>query len=219
MLEIWWIRHGETSWNRDTRIQGTSDVALNDLGRAQSGALASRLDPASFDHVFSSDLVRAAETARLALPGGAEPTLDARVQELAYGALEGRRWDDELPSELAAGVAAWRADPFAHRVPGGESYDDLSRRVAAFVADLPRSGRVAVFSHGGTIRSALYAVTGRPRDATWRIDIANTSLTRIRYDRRGATMVTVNDHAHLERTLVTPEAARDDARSAGVPAA
>jgi broad specificity phosphatase PhoE len=198
MLEIWWIRHGETDWNRAERIQGASDVALNELGRAQARALAPRLEDVGFDAVYASDLVRASETARLALPGS-EPTLDARVRELAYGVLEGTSWRDPVPPELEESVRAWRADPYGQRPPGGESYADLAARVGDFVADLPRSGKVAVFSHGGTIRSALYTVTGRPSGGAWRIAIANTSITRLRFDRRGVTVVVMNDHAHLDR--------------------
>ncbi len=205
MLEIWWIRHGETDWNRAGRIQGASDVPLNELGRAQARALAPRLEDAGFDAVYASNLVRASETARLALPG-TELTLDARVRELAYGVLEGTSWRDPVPPELEEAVRAWRANPHDVRPPGGESYADLGARVEAFVADLPRSGKIAVFSHGGTIRSALYAVTGRPSDGAWRIAITNTSLTRIQFDRRGATVMVMNDHAHLDRVLIDPQA-------------
>ncbi|MBA2667309.1 MAG: histidine phosphatase family protein [Trueperaceae bacterium] len=198
MQEIWWIRHGETDWNLNGRVQGTSDIPLNATGRAQAAALAERFDgTAEFDGVYASDLERAAETARLALPDvGA--VLDARLQELDYGHLEGHRWADPMPAELVDPVRAWQADPFEGRVPGGESYGDLTDRVAAFLAELPTAGRFALFSHGGTIRSALYAVIGRPR-GEWRIAVENTSITRVRFDRRGATLVTLNDHGHLDR--------------------
>jgi broad specificity phosphatase PhoE len=200
MLEIWWIRHGETAWNRDGRIQGASDVPLDELGRAQAKALARRLDAAAFDAVYASDLLRAIETATIALPGR-EPTLDPRLREFAYGVLEGRRWDEVLPPEVEEGVRAWRADPRRQRVQGGESYGDLMARVQSFVADLPAAGRVAVFSHGGTIRAALYAVTGPPVEGGWRVEIANTSITRLRFVGRRATLVVVNDHGHLDGRL------------------
>jgi broad specificity phosphatase PhoE len=57
---------------------------------------------------------------------------------------------------------------------------------------------VAAFSHGGTIRSALYGVTGLPAQQAWRVEIDNTSVTRLRFDDRGATLLSVNDRAHLE---------------------
>jgi 2,3-bisphosphoglycerate-dependent phosphoglycerate mutase len=195
MREVWFIRHGETDWNSDNRIQGASDVPLNHTGRAQARALAPRLGHEAFDAIYASDLVRASDTARTAVPD-ATVTLDSRLRELAYGVLEGQSWD-RLDDGLRETVRHWQGDPYTRRVPGGESFADLSARVAAFVADLPDRGRFAVFSHGGTIRSAVYGVLGRPSDGRWRLALANTGITRLRFDARGVTVVTLNDHAHL----------------------
>ncbi len=195
MLELWLIRHGETDWNYDGRIQGSADVPLNGIGVRQAERLAARLLDVRFDLVYSSDLVRARLTAETALPG-IELRFDARLRELCYGVFEGKTWEG-MNAEEAAQARHWSEDRYGRRIPGGESYGDLMDRVAAFRADLPASGRVAVFSHGGTIRSALYGVLGRPQANTWRVDIDNTSITRLRFSERGATLVTVNDHAHL----------------------
>jgi broad specificity phosphatase PhoE len=195
VLELWLIRHGETDWNHDGRIQGASDVPLNAVGVRQAERLAARLRDVRFDAVYSSDLVRARLTAKTALPE-TELRLDARLRELSYGVFEGKTWDG-MNAEEAALARHWSEDRHRRRIPGGESYGDLMERVAAFRADLPASGRVAAFSHGGTIRSALYGVLGRPEGRTWRVDIDNTSITRLRFTERGATLVTVNDHAHL----------------------
>lgn len=195
MLELWLIRHGETDWNVDGRIQGSSDVALNATGRQQAARLSGRLLGTSFDAVYTSDLDRARATAATALPG-AELRLEPRLRELSYGVFEGKTWDG-MSAEEAEMARHWSADRFTRRIPGGESYGDLMRRVSAFRADLPESGRVAAFSHGGTIRSALFGVMGRPAPGTWRLDVDNTSITRLRIDDRGVTLVTVNDHAHL----------------------
>lgn len=193
------IRHGETDWNRDERIQGTSDVPLNAAGVAQARALRARLAPRVFDAVYASDLQRARATAETALPG-AEVRLDPRLRELAYGVLEGHRWE-QLDDEQAAQVRHWREDPFERRVEGGESYGDLTARVQEFLDELPDEGSFAVFSHGGAIVSALYGIIGRPADGSWRIVLANTSITRLRYDARGVTLHSLNDHAHLDDGL------------------
>ncbi len=202
--EIWWIRHGETEWNASGRIQGVSDVPLSDAGRAQARALRERLREVRFDGAYASDLQRAHETATLALPEVA-PVPDRRLRELAYGLLEGARWSALTP-EQAEAARVWREDPGRRRLPPGdhhaESYTDLSERVQAFVRDLPSSGRFAAFAHGGTIRSALYATVGDPA-GTWRVAIDNTSVTRVRFDARGVTLVTINDHAHLS-AIATP---------------
>jgi 2,3-bisphosphoglycerate-dependent phosphoglycerate mutase len=195
VLELWLIRHGETDWNIEGRIQGFSDRPLNAKGRRQAELLAARLAPTPFDAVYASDLDRAHATARTALPC-AEVRLDPRLRELSYGIFEGKTWTG-LDADEAAAARHWSEDRFGRRIPGGESYGDLMDRIAAFRDDLPERGRVAAFSHGGTIRSALYGVLGRPTPGAWRVDIDNTSITRLRFDARGVTVVTINDHAHI----------------------
>jgi broad specificity phosphatase PhoE len=197
VLELWLIRHGETDWNVDGRIQGFSDRPLNDKGRRQAGLLAERFREMEmrFDAVYASDLERARVTAEVSLPG-AEIRLDPRLRELSYGIFEGKVWD-RLDADEAAAARHWSEDRFGRRIPGGESYADLMDRMASFRADLPPRARVAAFSHGGTIRSALYGILGRPTPGAWRVDIDNTSITRLRFDRRGTTVVTINDHAHI----------------------
>ena len=192
MKELWWIRHGETDWNLDMRIQGSSDVELNETGVAQARVLARRLQDVAFDAVYASDLARAGRTARLAT-SGAEVRTDPRLRELSYGILEGWRWAD-LTDEQAAAARHWQEDPLRRRLPGGgESYEDLAARVAAFVADLPAEGRFAAFTHGGTIRGALYAILGHPNGSAWRLAIDNCSVTRLRYDDRGVTILAMNE--------------------------
>jgi 2,3-bisphosphoglycerate-dependent phosphoglycerate mutase len=195
VLELWLIRHGETDWNVDGRIQGFADQPLNDKGRRQAGLLAGRLRDTGFDAVYASDLERARVTAEMGLPG-ADVRLDPRLRELSYGIFEGKSWTT-LDAREAAAARHWSEDRFGRRIPGGESYGDLMERVAAFHADLPTRGRVAAFSHGGTIRSALYGILGRPTPGAWRVEIDNTSITRLRFDGRGPTVVTINDHAHV----------------------
>jgi probable phosphoglycerate mutase len=196
MLELWLIRHGESTWNRENRIQGQSDVPLSELGVRQGEALARRLRGARFDAVFSSDLQRAHHTARLALPA-AEVQLDARLREIHFGVLEGKVWEG-LEGDEGRILERWREDPYLNRLPQGESYRDLSERVADWLESLPRSGRVAAFAHGGTIRSVLYRFTGQPDGHNWRFFIDNTSISRLVIGERGVIIHSVNDAAHLE---------------------
>ena len=196
MLELWLVRHGVTDWNLAERIQGWSDPPLNAAGRAQAERLAPRLAGIAFDAVVASDLDRARTTAALALPG-VEVRLDPRLRELDYGAFDGASWADLAAGPLAEAAAHWRADRQRRRTPGGESYDDLTARLAAFRADLPAEGRVVAFSHSGTIRSALYGVLGRPDGRGWSLAIANTGITVLRIEERRTQIVTLNDHAHL----------------------
>ncbi|MCO5174327.1 MAG: histidine phosphatase family protein [Trueperaceae bacterium] len=203
MLELWLIRHGETDWNREGRVQGRSDNALNDLGRAQARALGARLAATAFDRVYASDLSRAVETARLVFPGRA-PELDARLREMAGGVLEGKTVAEMSESELR--VRALRGSGRVDvRPEGGESYEDVMVRVRDWLGELPGQGRVACVTHGGVIHTVLKVafghVAGAPGGPT--ILIANASVSVVRL---GAWTVVerVNDHAHLEALTLAP---------------
>lgn len=196
-LELWLIRHGETDWNRDGRVLASTDVALNEAGLEQARRLGARLAAAGvrFDGVYCSDMDRARTTAELVFPRvGIQP--DPRLRELDYGVFEGERWD-ALDAERAELARVWRADPYSRRTPGGESYDDVITRFDSFRAELPPSSRIAVVTHGGTIRCVLYAAMGRPPRGHWSVEIANTAITRVRYDDGVTTLISMNDHSHL----------------------
>ncbi len=197
MLELWLIRHGETDWNREGRIQGLSDNALNDLGRAQARALGARLAATSFDRVYSSDLSRALETARLVFPGRT-PVLDVRLREVAGGVLEGKTAAEMSEDEVRVKElrASGRTDV---RPDGGESYQDVMVRVREWLADLPSQGRVACVTHGGVIHTALKIVLGHGDDWSGApiIAITNASVSVVSMGAR-TVVERVNDHAHLE---------------------
>lgn len=196
MLELWLIRHGESTWNRENRIQGQSDPPLSDLGILQAKALARRLARYTFDAAFSSDLQRAYHTAQLALPA-TELRCDARLREIHFGVLEGKIWEG-LEGDEGRILESWREDPYHNRLPGGESYRDLAARMAEWIESLPRSGRFVAFAHGGSIRSALYHFTGRPDGHSWRFVIDNTAISRLVIGEQGVIIHSVNDAAHLE---------------------
>lgn len=196
MLELWLIRHGETEGNVSRRIHGITDAPLNALGQRQAELLAPRLAGVRFDAVYASDLQRAHRTALTALPD-AEVRLDRRLREMSYGVFEDRTWE-ELDADETAEANHWREDPVGRRVPGGESYGDLWARLESFRADLPDDGRIAVFTHGGAIRILLYGLLGKTRRDGLRFSVANTSITRLRIRPDGVTIVTLNDHAHLD---------------------
>ena len=203
MLDLWLIRHGETDWNLERRIQGNSDVPLNATGEAQSRRLGERLVALAVDSIVASDLQRSRRTAEIAFPKKSIVT-DARLREIDMGRFEGRPWD-ELSDEERALQARWFAGPYHLPVPDGESNDDLRRRVGSWMADLPATGRVLAVTHGGTIASALQRVLGRPPARSWnstggwsfRFD--NASITRLQIVERHVIVKVVNDSAHLDR--------------------
>ena len=158
------VRHGATSWSEAGRLCGWTDVALSPAGRARASALAPRLGRRGFDGVWSSDLSRALETARLA---AGEPVADARLREIDFGDLEGCRWDqlDASTREALLGFDGFRA-------PGGGSAGDLRARAASFVGNLP-PGRHLVVTHGGVIRALL-----RERGCERRVEPGGLAVVR-----------------------------------------
>lgn len=196
MLELWLVRHGETLWNEEGRVQGQSDPPLSALGRVQAEKLASRLAYTPFSAVYSSDLERTVETARLALPDACVNT-DVRLRELHFGAWEGRLWQEVSVDDPDA-LTVWYLDPYKNVPTGGESYAALSERVRAWLTRLPRTGRVIAFTHGGPIRAILYSLTGPPDAHRWRFEVGPASLTKIVLGNQGAIIKTVADTAHLE---------------------
>ena len=141
--ELWLVRHGAADGNDAGRLLGWQDPPLNALGRRQARQLRAQLAGFRFDGVWSSDLRRAVETARLAY---GDPQTDALLRELDFGLLGGCTWQDLDEATQQALVAF---DTFA--APQGEGVQDLRTRVNDFLDRLV-PGRHLVFTHGGVIR-------------------------------------------------------------------
>lgn len=165
-LELWLVRHGETTASADGTVAGSLDVELTERGRAEAAELRQVLDGVRFEGVWSSTMRRALDTARLAW---GEPRQDPRLRELDFGDLEGSTFDAVDPA-LGGPILAF--DDF--HIPGGESHAELRGRVEEFLAELP-PGRHLVFAHGCVIRSltqplglARFVVTGSIVRLDWR---------------------------------------------------
>ena len=159
------VRHGETDWNAEGRLQGQRDIHLNGRGRAQAESVGRALrlgEPGvlTFDFV-ASPLQRARETMRLMRANmGLAPDLyrtDDRLKELTFGDWEGYTWD-EMKSRDAEGCSAREADKWAFCPPGGESYAMLSERIEGWLADI--KGPTLAVTHGGVARVLLGILAG-----------------------------------------------------------
>ena len=182
MLRLLLVRHGQTEWNALRRYQGHSDLPLNGKGLEQARQLAARLQPLTIDLAFSSDLLRAVQTADLLVHGrGLTAQPDARLRELNFGILEGHTFDEGLAlwPEM---INAWVADN--NRPPtGGEPLDDLTRRVTQFYEELTRAAdgkTVLLVAHGGPLRVLLPpsgSTSNTPASPTSRSTAKRSSLT------------------------------------------
>lgn len=198
-MEIMLIRHGETEWNRAGRIQGSSDIALNDLGRQQAMRLQSALLGHDFARVYSSDMQRVVQTARLGWGEDEEIVLDARLRELSFGRFEGYTWD-ELKTLYPEDFAIWQADR-EQNTHGGERISDVVRRTKAFLDEARarhERERILVFSHGGTIAIILSILMGLDPVKWWQFRHGNTAITEVRLVAGGCLLMRYNDTYHLE---------------------
>jgi broad specificity phosphatase PhoE len=149
------VRHGESTWNAEERLQGQLDPPLSDRGREQSLALAAMLDGLPDERVVCSDLGRARQTAELL---GLRPgRFDARWREIDVG-----EWGGRVAAEIDAQgseLTNWRGGP--RKAPSGEAWEAFSARVAGAVDELVAAGGSwTVVCHGGCIRVAVAHITG-----------------------------------------------------------
>lgn len=150
MTRILLARHGETDWNRERRVQGHSDTPLNETGRAQARALADELAGEHLDAVYSSDLARAYETARIVAEARGLDVVAVRdFRERHFGTWEGLTDEEVLERHPSAAHGPWG---------DAETVDEMARRVfdaLQRIADAHPDGSVLVVSHGGPVRSVL----------------------------------------------------------------
>jgi broad specificity phosphatase PhoE len=161
MRRILLARHGETSWNAIGKLQGHTDIELNDVGRAQAHALAARLADAGLTDIWTSDLARARQTGEIvaAVLGLAAPTVDPELRERHFGVFEGltrHECETQHPE-------AWRDWVAKIGVPpGGEARPAAAARVAQALRRIAarEGGPALVVSHGGVMRLWLVELLG-----------------------------------------------------------
>src|SRR5258708_2650508 len=130
------VRHGETAWNAEARVQGQLDVPLGETGLAQARAVASALRSESFSAIYSSDLMRARQTAAPAAKRlGLEVFLDPRLRERHYGVFQGMTYA-EAKERVPEGYARFRAKDPQYDFATGESLSRFNRRSLLFIQEV-----------------------------------------------------------------------------------
>lgn len=179
---VFLARHGETNDNLEPiRVQGFTDTPLNDTGRRQAAELAERVATMGLRSLWSSDLSRAAETARIVGERiGMQPRLDPRLREANRGEWEGYRFID-IARDDPDGYAAWLRAGESFRFPGGESLRDQLDRVTAAVQDIHRLGQLPALAvcHGGSIRVMLCSRDPRGLDAFHDFKVPNVAVVAL----------------------------------------
>ncbi len=185
ILTICLVRHGETAWNAERRLQGHTDIPLNDTGRAQAAATAGLLAAHRFDAAYTSDLARAADTARaIGERIGLDATPIAALRERHYGAFQGLTYDEaqRLHPEAYSHFKARTPD---HPLPeGGESLSTFAQRVATALDTLVQrhaGQQILVVAHGGVLDIIYRIASGRSLSQTRDFKIPNAALNWIRH--------------------------------------
>lgn len=202
VTELVVVRHGETLWNAQGRLQGHIDGKLSPLGHRQAQAIAERLGREAFHALYSSDLGRAVQTAtciasRLGLP----LNTDQRLRERCLGIFQSLTWaqvQQRYPVEYARFVAG-RPD---YEIPDGESSRQVHDRVVAAMKDIitrHAGQRVAIVTHGGVLHRLLRLAVGLPLEAPRRWTIYNGSINRFAVHDGRWTLQTWGEIEHLRQ--------------------
>ncbi|HEX4714999.1 MAG TPA: histidine phosphatase family protein [Ktedonobacteraceae bacterium] len=183
---LWLVRHGLTAWNIQQRFCGQSDIPLSQEGREQARHLAQSLQPATICALYTSDLLRARETAEIIASVRARPLVVQKLvswRELDFGAWEGLTYAEiaeRFPTRLGFFTDAQHDAP-----PGGESLLQLQQRVLAALARVIDAsnaldeGDILIVSHGGPLRVLLSSVLGMPLERQWQLALNPGSLSAL----------------------------------------
>lgn len=206
MLQVYLVRHGETLWNAERRIQGQSDSPLTDKGETQARQVAERAKALGITHIITSDLGRTRRTAEIIADiCCCDVTLEPRLRELNMGVLERRPLDSLTEEE-----EGWRRQlvngTADGRIPEGESMQELSERMHAALAaclELPEGSRPLLVSHGMALGCLVSTILGLPAYAERRLRLRNCSISRIDYQQSpwlasGWVVETAGDVSHLD---------------------
>jgi len=167
-IVLW--RHGQTEWNLEGRLQGQTDVPLDEIGRVQAQSAARLLAALEPDVIVSSDLSRAAETASaLGRLVKLEVELAEGLRETYVGTWQGLT-DEEIKAKFPDEYAAWRKDHYHQRRGGGELEAEVAERAVEAIEQaltrVPARGTLVVVTHGGTARVAIARLLGLPEVAS-----------------------------------------------------
>ena len=198
------VRHGETEWNAEGRIQGHTDIGLSENGAQQARSLGQRLADRQIDVAYSSDLKRTSETARLAL-GHRNVVLNETpmLREYHKGIFEGMTLT-EIQTQFPDEYPKYLEKDLSYAPEGGETTRDVSTRMASIFQEIKAKHldeTVLVVSHGGALRAAMVSLLGMPLEGNWSFVFGNCGLTMVDTFADNAVLRLFNDTSHINGTV------------------
>jgi probable phosphoglycerate mutase len=199
------IRHGETAWNVDTRLQGHLDIALNPKGLWQAEQVARALAGESIAAIYTSDLLRAWHTARAIAQTTEAPLMASQgLRERCFGSFEGKTYA-ELEAQWPEESLRWRKREPDWAPPGGESLLALRQRIDSTVAAMAQQhlgGQIVLVAHGGVMDVLYRLATGQDLQAPRTWQLGNAAINRLLWTTEGLTLVGWGDTGHLEEATL-----------------
>ncbi len=202
-MKIYLIRHGQTEWNKDRKLQGSMDIPLNETGIDQAKKLADKLKRYNIEHIYTSPLSRAFDTAQeIKKVFGCSITQLDSLKEIDFGIWQGHTVA-ENKAIYGGLVARWEQDPTFDAGYGIESYFSVQQRAYQTLTEIGNGvyDEVAVITHGAWIKSVICKLLHIPLSKRFCFDVGNTSFNILDYNKEhGKFQVkTLNEVSHLER--------------------
>ncbi|MFL6692689.1 MAG: histidine phosphatase family protein [Ramlibacter sp.] len=196
------VRHGETSWNADARIQGQLDIGLNETGRWQAQRVGKALAEEPITAVYSSDLERAQATAQPISEAKGVPVIPHEgLRERSFGMFEGKTFD-EIHQAWPEHAQNWRKRIPEWQPPeGGESLIQLRERVTRTLEQLAAKHpgeQIVVVAHGGVLDALYRVATGQEVNSPRTWELPNGAINRLLWTPQGFTLVGWSDTQHLD---------------------
>ena len=202
------VRHGETAWNAESRLQGHLDIDLNDLGRWQAQRVGLALADSGISTIYCSDLCRAHNTAlaisrAISQHSGIAPSdlrLEPGLRERSFGSFEGLTYE-QVSTLHPEDALRWKQRDPHWAPPGGESPTALHQRIAATlhaIAAQHPGEHIALVSHGGVLDMLYRLATGQALNAPRTWELGNCAINRLLYTPQALTLVGWADTQHLD---------------------
>ncbi len=211
MKRCYFVRHGQTAWNGENRIQGHSDVPLSPLGQEQAKRVGAFFASRHLQAVFTSSLARSQQTARAIIDGnghGVAPVVEEGLVEIHLGVWEGLT-PAEIDAQYNGAYEQWKLRPSMVIIPEAEPVDAFRARVRRtlekVLSTCQEDGEYVIVSHGGVIAAVLADTLGADFDALLRrLRLDNAGITALEFGTRLPHVLWINATTHLETFLHPP---------------
>lgn len=200
MTRLFIVRHGETLWNKEGRAQGIQNIDLTDKGKIQGECLAKRLIEENIDFIYSSDLSRAYETAKILGNNINKPVhVISDIREMNFGQWEGLTIDD-IKLKYQDSYNIWRNTPHIAQIPGAETLIQVQERAMKGVYNIIEKHpdkNIVLVSHGVAIKTIIFGLLDIDLSNFKKIRQDNTAINIIDFKENYNVLVQLNDTCHL----------------------